>query len=105
MQEVKLAHGECSHPPLHDDVSDDSFSVFSDSYIDDDDYDMNSYHYPPIRPKWSEKSIEAAGDLAGDPHDSRKTISQFHIAFYSCELNIVYRCFIMVGYAEYEKVY
>ena len=28
MQEIKLAQGDCSHPPLHDDVSDDSSSNF-----------------------------------------------------------------------------
>ena len=41
MQEAKLAHGECSHPPLHDDVSDEKFYDFSDSDIGDDDDDMN----------------------------------------------------------------
>ena len=29
MQEVELAHGECSHPPLHDDVSDDVRGKFT----------------------------------------------------------------------------
>ena len=28
MQETELAQGECSHPPLHDDVSDDYSSDF-----------------------------------------------------------------------------
>ena len=75
MQEVELAHGECSHPPLHDDVIYDYFYDIYDSDIYDDYYDMNSYHASPICPKWSEKTIEAAGDLVGDPHDSRKTRS------------------------------
>ena len=49
MQEIKLAQGECSNPPLHDDVSDDYSSIFSNSNIDDDDdNDMNSYHDSPI---------------------------------------------------------
>ena len=42
MQETELDHGECSHPPLHDDVNDESFSHFSDSDIDDDVDDMHS---------------------------------------------------------------
>ena len=98
MQEVELTHGECSHPPLHDDVSDDISLDFYGYDIDDDDYDMNSYHASPICPKWSEKTIEAAGDLVGDPHDSRKTRSQFQNAFSTCELNVNERCFMMVGY-------
>ena len=48
MQEIELAEGECSNPPLHDDVSDDSSSDFTDSDIDDDDYYMNSYNESPI---------------------------------------------------------
>ena len=59
---------------------------------------MNSDHDSPISPNWVEKTIQAAGDLVGDPVDSRKTISKFHIAFSTCELNISERCFNMVGY-------
>ena len=81
MQEVELAHGECSHPPLHDDVSDESLYNFYRYDIDDYFYDMNSYHDSPIHPKWADKTIEVAGDLAGHPLDSRKTRSQFHNAY------------------------
>ena len=59
---------------------------------------MNSYHESPIWPKWVEKTIEVVGDLAGDPHDSRKTRSRFHNDFSACELNIAERCFMMVVY-------
>ena len=38
MQEAELDHGECSHPPLHDDVSDDSSS---DIY----DFDVDYYYF------------------------------------------------------------
>ena len=44
MQEIELAQRECSNPPLHDDVSDDTSSDFSDSDIDIYDYDMNRNH-------------------------------------------------------------
>ena len=58
---------------------------------------MNSCHDSPIHPKWDEKTIEAVGDLVGDPLDSRKTRSQFHNAYSTCELNLADRCFMMVG--------
>ena len=103
MQETELDHGECSHPPLHDDVSDESFSDFSNSNISDYIDDMHSYHDSPIQPKWAEKTIEAVGDLLGDPLDSRKTRSQFHNAYSTCELNLADTCFMMFGY--YPKTY
>ena len=59
---------------------------------------MNSYHDSTIHPKWVEKTSEEVGDLAGDPLDSRKTRSQFHNAYSTCELNISDGFFIMVGY-------
>ena len=88
MQEIKLAKGECSNPPLHDDVSDDNSYDSSDSDIYDDYYYMHLDHDSPIHPKWDKKTIQAARDLVGDPLDSRKTRSQFHNAFSTCELNI-----------------
>ena len=75
VQEIELVQGECSNPPLHDDVGDDTSSNFFDSDIYYDDYDMNLDHDSPIRPKWVEKIIQASGDLVGDPLDSRKTRS------------------------------
>ena len=52
----------------------------------------------PIRPNWVDKTIQAVGDLVGDPLDSRKTISQFHTTSFACEVNLVDNCFIMVVY-------
>ena len=52
MQEVELAQGECSHPTLHDDVSDDYLSYFSDSNISEYDDDIHSDHDSSIHPKW-----------------------------------------------------
>ena len=34
----------------------------------------------PIRPKWEAKTIHAAGELAGNPSDPRRTRSQFESA-------------------------
>ena len=31
----------------------------------------------PTRPKWAAKTLHAAGQLAGDPNDPRRTRSQF----------------------------
>ena len=31
----------------------------------------------PTRPKWAENTIHAAGELAGNPSDPRRTRSQF----------------------------
>ena len=52
MQEIELVKGDCSHPPLNDDVSDVYFYDFSYYYIDYDDYDMHSDHESSIHPKW-----------------------------------------------------
>ena len=57
MQEVELTHGESSHPPLHDDVSDESFFDFYDFDIDDYVDEMHSDHESPIQPKWYEKTV------------------------------------------------
>ena len=54
MQEIELVKGECSHLPLHDDVSDDYLSNFSDYYVDDNDDKIHSYHDSPIRKNWDE---------------------------------------------------
>ena len=35
--------------------------------------DYISVYDPPSRPKWDEKLVQAAGELAGDPHGPRKT--------------------------------
>ena len=56
------------------------FLIFLIIFYEDDD-DMHSDNDSPIHPNWAYKSIEAVGDLVGDPHDSRKTRSQFRNAF------------------------
>ena len=56
--------------------------------MEDEYYYMHGDHDSPIRPKWVEKTIQVAGDLDGNPLDSRKTISQFHNDFSTCDLNI-----------------
>ena len=96
MPEIELAPGECSSPPLQDDVSDEFISDISDIYDYDIDEDDNEDYGSPIWPKWDEKTIEAIGDLAGNPLDPRKTRSQFHIVFSTCEVNLAEKLFMMV---------
>ena len=96
-QEIKLVKGDCSHPPLNDDVSDVSNYDFFEYYMEGEDDDIHAYNHSPIRIKWAEKTIQVAGDLAGDPLDTRKTRYQFHNALSTCDSNIPHRCFLMVG--------
>ena len=91
MQEIKLEMGECPHPPLNDDVSDDILSDFSYSDVEFEYDDIHAYHDSHISPKWDEKTIQAAGNLPRDPLDTRKTRSQFHNAFSTCDSNILER--------------
>ena len=68
MQEVELAQGECSHPPLHG-----AHFFYSDIAKDDDD--VTSYLDSSIRPKWVEKTLETVGNLVGNPLDPRRNRS------------------------------
>ena len=92
MKEVELVEGDCSHPPLNNDVSDVSISNFYNYDMEYEDDEINADHNSPIRPKWDEKTMQATGDLVGDPLDSRKTRSQFHNDFSTCDQNIPQRC-------------
>ena len=56
------------------------------------------HHDSPIITTRDEKTIQVVGDLIGDPLDSRKTRSQFHNSFSTCDLNIPNRFFMMVGF-------
>ena len=101
MQQVELVEGDCSHPPLNDDVSDIYIYYF---YYYDMEYEYDEihvYHNSPIQTKLAEKTIQVVGGLVGDPRESKKTRSQFHNAFLTCDLNIKKRCFIMVVYDPY----
>ena len=48
-------------------------------------------------PKRVDKTIEAIGDLDGEPLDPRKTRSQFHTTSFASEVYISEKCFMMVG--------
>ena len=57
MQEIELVKGDCSHPPLNDDVSDDYISYFSDSNMKYEYYEMHAYHESPVSPKMGRETI------------------------------------------------
>ena len=51
MQEDELVEGDCSHPPLNDDVSDVHLYYFSDSDIEYEYDGMDANHESPTRKK------------------------------------------------------
>ena len=70
--------GESSSPPQPLIVSEDT-NEFASSDMSDNDY-LISYPNIPTRPKWELRTIHAAGELAGNPSDTRRTRSQFESA-------------------------
>ena len=50
----------------------------------------------PSRPKWVEKIIQAAGELAGNPQEPRKTRSQSNNASYASESALTEKCYMMI---------
>ena len=68
----ELAPGERSSPQQFDDISEDSCSVFSDIPDNDMVVDDIFVYESPSRPKWAEKIIQVARELAGNPQDPRR---------------------------------
>ena len=62
--------------------------------MSDDDLivDPNS----PTRPKWAAKTIHAAGELVGNPSDTRRTRSQFKSALCVKDPLFAEKCYLMV---------
>ena len=81
-----------------DEVSDDSCSVFSDNSDIDMVVDDIVVDESPSRPKWAEKIIQAAGELAGNPQEPRKTISQSNNASFASESDIAENYYMLIGY-------
>ena len=92
-----LALGECSSPRQFDDVSDDSCSVFYNIPEDDMDVDYIVVYDSPSRPKWDEKIIQAAGELAGNPQEPRKTRSQTSNASFASDSDLAEHCYMLIG--------
>ena len=86
--------GEASSPPEPLNVSED--------IVEHADYDMSdsdefiSYPNSPTRPKWAAKTIHAAGELAGNPNDRRRTRSHFESALCMKDPMFDEKCYPMV---------
>ena len=61
-----------------------------------DNYYLIAYPNSPKRPKWVEKAIHAAGELAGNPSDTRRTRSQFKSALCVKDPLFDEKCYMMV---------
>ena len=86
--------GETSSPPKPLKVSEE-FVEHADSDMSDSDEfiaDPNS----PTRPKWAAKTLHAAGELAGDPNDPRRTRSQFESGLCMKDPMFAEKCYLMV---------
>ena len=94
----ELAPGECSSPQHLDEVSDVSCSVFSDNYDNHMVLDDIVVDDSPSRPKWAQKIIQAAGELAGTPQEPRKTRSQSNNDYFASESDIDETCYIIILY-------
>ena len=91
---VAVEVGESSSPldPL---IVSGETNEFDDSDMYDND-DLIVYLDIPTRPKWAENTIHAAGELAGNPSDSRRTRSQFESALCMRDLLFADKCYLMV---------
>ena len=61
-----------------------------------DNDDLIAYHDSPTRQKWEANTIHAAGELAGNPSDPRRTRSQFESALCMKDPLFVEKCYMMV---------
>ena len=52
----------------------------------------------PSRPKWDEKIIQAARELAVNPQEPRKTRSQYNNASFASESDIFDHFYMLIGY-------
>ena len=68
---------------------------FDDSDMFNND-DLIAYPNNPTRPKWAAKTIHAAGELAVNPNDTRRTRSQFESALCVKDPVFAAKCYLMV---------
>ena len=99
----ELAPGECSSPQPFEDVSDDECSVFSDISDKNVAEDDIVVYESPSRPNWAEKIVQAARELAGNPHEPRKTRSQTSKASFASDSALAKHCYMIFG--SYPQTY
>ena len=61
-----------------------------------DNYYLIAYLDIPTRPKWTENTINVAGELVGNPSDPKRTRSQFESALCMKDPLFVEKCYLMV---------
>ena len=91
---VAVEVGESSSPPDPLNVSGETNEFVDSDMSGNDDLiiDLDS----PTIPKWAENTIHAAGELARNPSDSRRTRSQFESAFFVKDPFFDEKCYIMI---------
>ena len=67
-----------------------------------DEHDVYVYD-SPSRPKWDENIIQAARELASNPHEPRKTRSQTSRASFASDSALSEHCYILIG--SYPQTY
>ena len=85
--------GETSSPPEPLKVS--------EEFVEHDDSDMSNDELiadpnRPTRPKWESKTLHAAGELAGDPNDPRRTRSQYESGLCMKDPMFAEKCYMMI---------
>ena len=94
-QEEPLAAVEvASSPPEPLNVSEEIAEI-SDSDMYDND-DLIAYPNSPKIPKWAANTIHAAGELAGNPSDTRRTRSQFESVVCVKDPLFAEKCYLMI---------
>ena len=68
-----------------------------------DNDDLIAHPNRPTRPKWATQTIQAVGELAGNPRDSMRTRSQFKSALSIRDPVFDDNCFLMIE--SYPKKY
>ena len=86
--------GESSSPTQPLIVSEET-NEFDDSNMFDND-DFIAYTNSPTRPKWVANTIHAAGELAGNPSDPRRTRSQFESVLCMKDPLFEEKCYLML---------
>ena len=92
MPTTGIGESSSSPPPLN----------VSEETNEFDDYDMSSnddliaYINIPKIPKWAERTIHAARELAENPSDTRRTRSQFESALCVKDPLFAEKCYLMI---------
>ena len=88
--------GEASSPPEPQEVSKE-FVENDDSDLSDGDEFIADRNIP-TRTKWASKTLHAAGELVGYPHDPRRTRSQFESGLCMKDPMLAEKCYLMVEF-------